>query len=152
MDDVPWLSPDERAAWLSFVRASSAVLEGLDRQLQRDAGVTHSQFLILSTLSMAEDGSARMSEVASALRYSPSRLSHAVRRLETDGWVRRRPDPGDGRAQLVALTEEGWERIHAVSPLHVVDVRARVFDHLTAEQVAQLAAISRALLDGIDDP
>jgi DNA-binding MarR family transcriptional regulator len=151
VSDVPWLSPEERRAWLSFVLASGEVLDDLDRQLQREAGITRSHFSILQVVSMAPDGAARMSDVAMALHFSPSRLSHAVARLERDGWVERRPDPTDGRGQLVALTAVGQGRIDEVAPRHVAQVRARVFDHLTAEQVAQLEAISQALLAGADD-
>lgn len=149
--DVRWLDPHERQVWLRFVRAASAVLADLDRQLQRDAGVAHSHFLILSTISMTPDDECGVSELAAALRYSPSRLSHALRRLEGDGWVARRPDPDDGRAQRVRLTEEGQARIDVIAPKHVVEVRRRVFDQLTPAQLDQLAAISEALLAGSDD-
>lgn len=148
---MPWLDPHERQVWLRFVRAASAVLADLDRQLQRDAGVAHSHFLILSTISLTPDDEMGVSALAAALRYSPSRLSHALRRLEGDGWVARRPDPDDGRAQRVRLTPEGQARIEIIAPKHVVEVRRRVFDHLTAAQVDQLQAISDALLAGSDD-
>lgn len=155
MDEVPWLSPDERRAWLSFVLAATSLLDALDQQLQRDAGITRSHLSILQVVAMAPERAVRMSDVAATLRYSPSRLSHAVSRLERDGWVERRPDPADGRGQLVALTDEGQRRIDAVAPRHVVEVRARVFDHLSTEQVGQLEAISDALLRGMaagDEP
>lgn len=148
-NQVRWLTPEQRRAWVTFVLASGSVMDGLDRQLQRDAGITRSHFSILQFVSMA-DGSARMSDVAAALHFSPSRLSHAVGRLERDGWLARRPDPNDGRGQLVTITDEGQRRIDRVAPRHIVHVRARVFDHLTDEQVAQLQAISDALLEGID--
>lgn len=150
-EDVPWLDPEERLVWLRFVRAASAVLADLDRQLQRDAGVAHSHFLILSTISMTPEDEMGVSTLAAELRYSPSRLSHALRRLEQEGWVARSPDPTDGRAQRVRLTAEGQARIDIVAPKHVVEVRRRVFDHLTTEQVTQLGAISDALLAGSDD-
>lgn len=153
-DEVPWLTPEERRAWVTFVLASGSVMDGLDRQLQRDAGINRSHFSILQFVSMA-DGSARMSDVAAALRFSPSRLSHAVGRLERDGWLARRPDPNDGRGQLVTITDVGQRRIDEIAPRHVVHVRARVFDHLTDEQVVQLQTISDALLagsDGGDEP
>ena len=149
--DVPWLQPHERLVWLRFVRAASAVLADLDRQLQRDAGVAHSHFLILSTISMTPDDEMGVSALAAALRYSPSRLSHALRRLEADGWVARRPDPEDGRAQRVRLTAEGQARIEVIAPKHVVEVRQRVFDQLTTAQVDALGAISDALLAGSED-
>src|SRR3954469_6148600 len=150
-EKVRMLSQHERAVWLRFVRMASAVLADLDHQLKRDAGVTHSQFLILSTISMARDHETGVSQLSETLRYSPSRLSHAFRRLEREGWIERRPDPDDGRVQLVRLTDEAMERIERVAPLHVVAVRARVFDQLTQVQVDQLGAISDALLAGSED-
>ena len=150
-DDVPWLQPAERLVWLRFVRAASAVLADLDRQLQRDAGIAHSHFLILSAISMAPDSELGVSALAAEVRYSPSRLSHALRRLEADGWVARRPDPDDGRAQRVRLTAEGQARIDVVAPKHVVAVRQRVFDQLSPTRVRALGAISEALLAGSDD-
>lgn len=150
-DGSVWLTPEQRGAWVSFVLASGAVMDRLDRALQRDAGINRSHFSILQFVSMA-DGTARMSEVAAGLRFSPSRLSHAVGRLERDGWLERRPDPTDGRGQLVAITPVGERRIHEIAPRHIADVRARIFDHLTDEQVAQLQAISDAILTGLDQP
>lgn len=146
-----WLTPEQRRAWVTFVLASGAVMDGLDRRLQREAGINRSHFSILQFVSMA-DGAARMSDVAAELRFSPSRLSHAVGRLERDGWVERRPDPNDGRGQLVAITPVGEQRIHDIAPRHIADVRAQLFDHLTDEQVGQLQAICDAILAGLDQP
>jgi len=145
------LNAHEREVWLRFVRAASAVLADLDHQLKRDAGVAHSHFLILSRISMEADNEIAVAKLSEALRYSPSRLSHAFTRLERDRWIERRPDPADGRAQLVRLTDEAIERIEWLAPRHVVEVRARVFDHLTPDQVDQLGAISDALLAGSED-
>ena len=144
-----WLTPVQRRAWVTFVLASGSVMDSLDRRLQREAGINRSHFSILQFVSMA-NGTARMSDVAAGLRFSPSRLSHAVARLERDGWVERRPDPADGRGQLVTITAFGEQRIQEIAPRHIADVRAQVFDHLTDEQVAQLQEICDALLAGVD--
>ena len=146
MADPRWLTPDERQTWLSFVLATGEVLDAVDRQLRADSGITRSQFSILQVVAMAPGGAVRITEVAARLRFSPSRLSHAVARLEKEGWLERRGDPDDGRAQLVALTAEGQRRIDEAAPRHVAEVRARLFDHLGPEQVVQLRAISDALL------
>jgi DNA-binding MarR family transcriptional regulator len=147
-DEVPWLTLEERATWVAFTLASNEVLAALDRRIQRVAGLAHSHFAILQVVSQAPEAVAKMADVSATLRFSPSRLSHAVGRLERDGWVERRADPDDGRGQLVALTEVGHQRIAEIAPDHIRAVRRLVFDHLTSEQVTQLATISRALIDG----
>lgn len=146
-----WLTPEQRRAWVTFVLASGSVMDGLDRSLQRAAGINRSHFSILQFVSMA-DGAARMSDIAAELRFSPSRLSHAVGRLERDGWLERRPDPADGRGQRVAITPLGEQHIQEIAPRHIADVRAQLFDHLTDEQVAQLQGICDAILAGLDQP
>jgi DNA-binding MarR family transcriptional regulator len=149
-ESVDWLSPEERATWLAFVLATGAVLEAMDRRLSQVAGINRSQFSILQAVTMAPGSAARMSDVAASLRFSPSRVSHAVARLERDGWVERRPDPTDGRGQVVALTEAGQQRINQVAPSHIAQVRAAIFDRLTPTQVGQLHEICQALLEGAD--
>ena len=89
------------------------------------------------------------SELATRTRSSRSRLSHAVARLEERGWVRRTEAPGDRRGQVAALTDAGFEVLAAAAPGHVETVRAHVIHRLTAEQVTQLEAISRAVIDGL---
>ena len=109
----------------------------------------HGYYEILVRLSEADGRAMRMSELAARTRSSRSRLSHAVARLEERGWVRRTEAPGDRRGQVAALTEAGFEVLAAAAPGHVENVRAHVIDRLTTEQVAQLEAISQAIIDGL---
>jgi len=44
------------------------------------------------------------------------------------------------------LLPAGEQKIHEVAPSHVGEVRRQIFDHLTPEQVEQLAEIGKAVL------
>ncbi|MEU4161768.1 MarR family transcriptional regulator [Actinoplanes sp. NPDC026670] len=123
----------------------------LDAQLLRDEGISHFEYGILAGLSEAPDRTLRMSRLAILAEGSLARLSQAVGRLEKRGWVRRSPDPTDGRYTLATLTEEGWGKIVASAPGHVENVRTLVFDTLTKAQVRQLLEIGRRIL-GATDP
>nr|WP_084795987.1 MarR family transcriptional regulator [Pseudonocardia asaccharolytica] len=118
----------------------------LDRQLQRDAGMPHAYYRILAMLSEVPGRTLRMSDLASITHSSQSRLSHAVARLERNGWVRRRPCPDDGRSTLAELTSAGYAALAAAAPGHVHCVRENLFDRLTPEQVGQLRDICQAAL------
>ncbi len=87
-----------------------------------------------------------MSELAALADGSLSRLSQVVSRLERKGWVRRSPDPADGRYTLATLTQAGWEKVVETAPGHVEEVRRVVFDPLTKTQVHQLTAIGQRIL------
>ncbi|MFI5053813.1 MAG: MarR family winged helix-turn-helix transcriptional regulator, partial [Acidimicrobiia bacterium] len=93
------------------------------------------------------DRSRRMSELADATQSSRSRLSHAVARLETLGWVRRESCPTDRRGSLAVLTDDGWAALEAAAPHHVESVRTHLFDQLTPTQLASLEEISDVLLE-----
>ncbi|MBK0421678.1 MarR family transcriptional regulator [Leucobacter sp. CSA2] len=49
----------------------------------------------------------RVSEIARLQRVAQPSATSLVNRLEGDGWVRRDPDPADGRASLVTITDAG---------------------------------------------
>ena len=140
-----WLGDDEQRAWRSFLHAVADVEEALDRQLQREAGMPHAYYQVLAMLSEAPDHTLRMSELAGLTISSPSRISHAVARLEEKGWVRRDKHPTDRRGSLAVLTGDGYQALLDAAPGHVAAVRAAVFDRLSAAQVTQLRAITERL-------
>lgn len=151
MTQTRWLTDQEQVAWRAYNWSTQLVFEALDRQLQRDAGIPHAHYIILAMLSEVPDRSMTMSELARVLRYSPSRLSHAVARLEEGGWVRRAGHPDDRRTTLAHLTPEGMRFLEATAPGHVAEVQRILFDGLTPEQVAVLHDISMGLLERLTD-
>ncbi|WP_327108260.1 MarR family winged helix-turn-helix transcriptional regulator [Nonomuraea glycinis] len=145
-----WLTEEEKLAWLGLVSAMVRLPAALDAQLQRDAGISHFEYQVLSGLSMSAERTLRMSELAQMSDGSLSRLSHVISRLEKRGWVRRTPDPADGRYTLAVLTDDGWDKVVASAPGHVEAVRALVVDPLTRTQLRQLTEITRRINHAID--
>ncbi|WP_196927722.1 MarR family winged helix-turn-helix transcriptional regulator [Micromonospora ureilytica] len=142
-----WLDPDEQRTWRAYLAASRVLMDTLDRELQRDAGMPHAYYEILVQLSEAPDRQLRMSQLAQAAGSSRSRLSHAVARLEAAGWVRREDCPTDRRGQIALLTDEGFATLAAAAPGHVDGVRRHLFDALSPAQVDQLRRISETLAE-----
>ncbi|MDG9678843.1 MarR family transcriptional regulator [Micromonospora sp. DH14] len=142
-----WLDPDEQRTWRAYLTASRALMDTLDRELQRDAGMPHAYYEILVQLSEAPGRQLRMSQLAQAAGSSRSRLSHAVARLEAAGWVRREDCPTDRRGQIALLTDEGFATLAAAAPGHVEGVRRHLFDALSPAQVDQLRRISETLAE-----
>ena len=140
-----WLSDDEQCTWRAFLAATRRVFDELDRELQRDAGMPHTYYMILAMLSEAPGRTLRMTDLARITGSSRSRLSHAVARLEEAGWVRRAPFAGDRRGAMAVLTDAGMDALAAAAVGHVEGVRRHLFDRLTPAQVHQLRAISEAI-------
>jgi DNA-binding MarR family transcriptional regulator len=146
MTSPRWLTPEELRAWINFLDCSTLLSDYLDQQLRRDAAMMHADYSLLARLSVAPDRALGMSLLAEQLKFTRSRLTRAVIRLEESGYVRRREDPADGRGQLAELTEAGMELMAKAAPGHVTAVRRVVFDALSLEQVEQLATITATVL------
>ena len=152
--DIPqeprWLDPEEGQTWLALATTLIRLPSALDEQLRRDAGISHFEYQVLAMLSQAPGRTLRMSVLAMRTEGSLPRLSQVVARHEQRGWVRRTPDPTDGRYTLAILTDEGWSKVAEAAPGHVGEVRRRVFDPLTKAQSRQLREISRRIMHAID--
>ncbi|HET6857022.1 MAG TPA: MarR family transcriptional regulator [Streptomyces sp.] len=144
-----WLSEEEQRTWRTYRQASTLLEDHLDRQLQRDAGMPHMYYGLLVQLGEAPGRQLRMTELARIAKITRSRLSHAVARLERNGWVRREDCPSDRRGQNAVLTDEGYAVLERTAPSHVATVRQAMFDHLTPEQVAQLGEIMHVVAESL---
>ncbi|MFI7123809.1 MarR family winged helix-turn-helix transcriptional regulator [Amycolatopsis sp. NPDC049868] len=146
MSEPRWLSGEEQRIWRDFSAATQMLQAHLEGQLQHEAGMPHTYYEVLVALSEAPGRRLRMSELADARKASRSRLSHAVARLEANGWVRRESCPTDKRGSWAVLTAEGFAALEEAAPGHVEAVRESLFDPLTPEQVKALGEISAAVL------
>jgi DNA-binding MarR family transcriptional regulator len=145
-----WLRADEQKSWLALGSVVLRLPGALDAQLQRDAGISHFEYMVMAALSESPDYTLRMSALAAMAESGLPRLSQVVSRLEKRGWITRAPDPTDGRSTLATLTHEGWEKVVSTAPGHVEEVRKLVFDPLTKAQLKHIHDISRRIMTRID--
>jgi len=120
----------------------------LDSQLQREAGMTHFEFIVMAALSRQPGHRLQLKELAVMANGSLSRLSHVVSRLEREGWVRR-VSGNKGRATNAELTDKGFRKLREAGPIHFQEVRRRVFDVLTPEEVKDLRRLTGRLNAGL---
>jgi DNA-binding MarR family transcriptional regulator len=148
--ETRWLTDDEQETWRSYVWSTHLLYEALERQLQAVSGMPHAYYIILAMLSEAPNRTRTMTDLANITRFSPSRLSHAMSRMEEKGWVRRHKQPMDRRTTMAELTAEGFTALREAAPGHVEEVRRRMFDPLSPEQVGQFHEILTAILKTFD--
>ncbi|MEV5807246.1 MarR family winged helix-turn-helix transcriptional regulator [Streptomyces parvulus] len=140
----PWLDDDQQALWQALLTVVIALPAALDRQLQQTSSISNFEYGVLARLSMADDHTMRLSDLARDCDSTQPRLSKVMDRFETRDWVSRRPDPEDGRYTLAALTDTGRQKLVDTAPEHVAQVKRLVFDPLTAAQRRHLeAALTR---------
>lgn len=100
----------------------------------------------IAILSLLADGEGRTQKMMSAeTGIEKSSMVLFLDALEKEGWVERRPHPGDRRAYLVMLTGEGAKRLGEVGP-RLSAAQKAAFGVLTAEEQGHLAAMLAKLV------
>jgi DNA-binding MarR family transcriptional regulator len=147
---VKWLTAAEVDSWLALVRLMTWLPWSIDQQLRRDSNLGMVEYQVLARLSQSPERTLRMSSLADFTNASLSRLSHLVKRLEARGFVRREPDPADGRFTNAILTEKGFQALVEAAPGHVAHVRSLVIDVLSPEQLRRIGRDADRIMSHID--
>ena len=145
-DDTPWLGPDQLDAWVSLTSLLVALPQAIDRQLKRDSGLNFFEYSILGSLAREPGRAMQLSVLSNLAAGSLSRISHAVSRLERQGWVQRRSCSAEARAVEAVLTDAGNAKLVEAAPAHVREARRLVIDALSPAELAQLKGICGKLV------
>ena len=147
---VRWLTGEEEQAWRAVALVMHKLGWALECQLERDCDLSFIEYHALARLSEEPTLTLRMSELAVLSNSSLSRLSHLVTRLEKWGFVRREPDPTDGRYTNAVLTAAGHDKLRRSAPAHVEAVRQLVIDDFSPAELAKLRALSERIVARVD--
>ncbi len=101
--------------WVRLIRARERIGRRLERLFARH-GLTPAQFDVLATLQQG-DGITQQ-ELSERLLVTKGNVCGLIDRAEAAGWVERRPDPEDRRANRLYLTKSGRERLAETVPDH----------------------------------
>ncbi len=146
-----WLDDEQQCAWRGVVQLFMKLPGAMESDLQRNAGLTLYEYVVLALLSEAAHRTLQMSELAAGTNSSLSRLSHVVSRMENRGWITRQVCPTDGRATEAVLTDSGLRKVVEAAPHHVRAVRALVVDPITPAQLRQLGAAAAKIGQRIEE-
>lgn len=91
----------------------------------------------------------RVSDLARHANVTAQAMGELVDHLAAHGYVERVPDPTDGRARLVRLTDRGRE-LYALGGRLVRELEATWAGHLGEEQLQQLKRLLAQLWDAIE--
>jgi len=131
-------------AWSAIVAVYQSVLHELVIALEREAAMDSGVFSALAYLERAAPPHRlAMSELQRLMhpRYSQPGFSRLVARMEQDALVTRHPDPDDGRAVVLVSSRPGRARYRRANAVYTATVRARLGEHLTAEQCRALVTL-----------
>ncbi len=142
-----WLTEEEQRAWRGLLRMTSQLNARANRLLLQEYGISLADYEVLVALTEAPESQLRVFEVADALAWEQSRVSHQLARMQRRGLIIREGCATDARGAFAVLTTAGRAAIERAAPAHVEQVRQLVFDELSHEQVSALTEITTRVLD-----
>ncbi|MFE3543251.1 MarR family winged helix-turn-helix transcriptional regulator [Nocardia sp. NPDC059177] len=147
MTDPQWLDDVEMRAWLGYVRTRDLIAAAIGRDAGRAANLSWVEYSVLVYLADAPGQRLTFADLAGALEWSQSRLSHQITRMQKRGLVARETMPHDARRTVAKLTTEGGQLLTTAAPAHVRSVRRHMIDVLDRGQLTALAEIYDVLVD-----
>jgi DNA-binding MarR family transcriptional regulator len=110
-----------------------------------DARVSHTHV----TAFIKADGS-RLTDLAAQARMTLPAMSELVDDLQRLGIVERRPDPSDGRAKLICLTDAGWDAMRTGHRV-IAEIEERYAELVGVQDFEQAALTLDRLLDSLTE-
>jgi DNA-binding MarR family transcriptional regulator len=144
-----WLDDDQQKAWRSYVLMRRTLETHLTRHLQREFGLSESDFEILVNLSESQTGRMRAFELVEATQWEKSRMSHHLSRMEKRGLIRR--EDCDARYPQIALTDAGRAAITACAPANAARVRELFIDVVGPCRLTTLREASDDVVAAIEE-
>jgi DNA-binding MarR family transcriptional regulator len=90
----------------SIFRVQQILLARFDEAL-RPHDLTFARYEVLVLLTFSRTGELPLKVIGSRLMVHPTSVTNAIDRLTAAGYVRRRPNPADGRGVLAGVTDVG---------------------------------------------
>jgi DNA-binding MarR family transcriptional regulator len=138
--------PEALQAWTALCEVVDQVRVALNRDLQRSAGLTLADNLVLCQVAMAPGKRLRMVDIAGLLTIGKSAVTKTVDRLEERGLITRERDRSDRRTVYAALTAEGEKIFAAAQPVFADAVQRHFASQLHQGQIRQLRVLSERIL------
>ncbi len=110
-------SKERLRLWLRILAAQRVIENEVRERLRVEHDTTLPRFDVMAVLYRSEEG-LKMSELSGELRVSNGNVTGIVDRLVNEGLIIREPVPGDRRAMLVRLTDEGRETFAGMAEAH----------------------------------
>jgi DNA-binding MarR family transcriptional regulator len=142
-----WLDEREQGAWRAYIEMNAKLSARLNKEMLDESGISSADFAVLVQLS---ENRMRVLELARAIGWEKSRLSHQLTRMQQRGLIERSNCDEDRRGAFVVLTDNGRSTVEAAAPRHVEAVRRYVFDELNPVQVEALGAIARTVVERLN--
>jgi DNA-binding MarR family transcriptional regulator len=129
--------PERLRAWRLYFESALALLDVLDSELEREAGIPMRWYDVLVQLEESSQGIA-MNALAERILYSKSGFTRVVDRMEQAGLVQRVRPQHDRRSILIVLTKKGSDTMENARRYHRDGIERHFSQHLSEHEIKTL--------------
>jgi DNA-binding MarR family transcriptional regulator len=116
----------------------------------RASGVTRAQWRTIATIAYCEGST--QSEIASTLEINSVTAGRIIDRLEASGWIERRSDPVDRRANRLYLLPAATPMLKLFSKIALAEEQLAIEGLTEAEQATLTALLERVIANLVRAP
>jgi DNA-binding MarR family transcriptional regulator len=128
-------------AWVSFIRAHSAITRQLNADLLNVHGLTLNDYEVLVLLSRAEDHRMRRVDLAQTVVLTASGITRLLDGLERAGYVEKDTCETDARVSYAKLTSTGHAKLRAAADTHLRGVEELFIGRFSEPELEALAGL-----------
>ena len=143
---APALTQEQQAFWRRWVGLNTGLSGALNRRLQEHSGLSLQDFEVLRQLHDSPRRRVRIRDLAQALGWERSRLSHHLTRMVNRGLVERTECHDDGRGAFELLTTAGATALECAAPAHAAIVNDLLFEGLGPDELDVLLGFTARVL------
>jgi len=136
------LTAGELRLWHAWLKISEAVISKVARDVAEASGLSAAEYGILERLAEIGNGRLRQRELAVALHWDKSRISHQLTRMQERNLLTRSKTAEEG--SQVVITRLGRNALARARPIHAQAVRRHLIEPLTPEQAATILTFAGA--------
>ena len=137
----------QRGAGFLLTDSARLLRKLIDRRLQ-PLGLSRAQWSVLAILANHEGVS--QSQISQELEIEKSTAGRLIDQVEKNGWIERRPIPGDRRLWSIHLTDQARQLLVEIERV-VLHAREEMLRGLSAEQQDTLTDLLRTLKTNLSD-
>jgi DNA-binding MarR family transcriptional regulator len=133
-------------AWARLLKAQARALDAVEADLKAKGHPPLAWYDVLLELKRGENGALRPRELEKRLLLKQHNVSRLIDRMEQSKLLKRLPFAGDGRGQLVAITDQGQDLLRRMWPAYRAAIQDHVGSKLNESDMGKLAALLQRLL------
>ncbi len=96
------------------------------------------------------EGGLRLTELAERTHTTKQAMRYTINQLEAAGYVERVPDPTDGRAKIIRLTERGWD-VRRVADEIIAGIEGECARHLGEQRMRQFEDLMKEVSSVLEE-